>query len=131
MVNSLEAFCAVVLFCLAVAQWLNYPTAGVPRNPDGTVNLNAPTPRTADGKPDFSGLWEPLKNKPCPPEGCDDIQVPQEFGNIGWSAEGRPLPFQPWAHGIEENAHGSHENRRPCHQLPPGGRCRHPHGNLF
>src|ERR1700722_5566014 len=37
------------------AQWLHYPTTGVPRTPEGTPNLDAPTPRTADGKPDFSG----------------------------------------------------------------------------
>ena len=39
------------------AQWLNYPTADVPRTADGKPNLSAPAPRTADGKPDFSGMW--------------------------------------------------------------------------
>jgi len=41
------------------AQWLDYPTPGIPRLPDGKPNLSAPAPRTADGKPDLSGLWEP------------------------------------------------------------------------
>ena len=39
------------------AQWLNYPTPGIPRRPDGTPDLAAKAPRTADGKPDLSGVW--------------------------------------------------------------------------
>jgi hypothetical protein len=39
------------------AQWLNYPTPGTPRTPDGKPNLAAPAPRAADGKPDLSGVW--------------------------------------------------------------------------
>jgi hypothetical protein len=41
----------------AAAQWLDFPTPGIPRLPDGKPNLAAPAPRTADGKPDLSGIW--------------------------------------------------------------------------
>jgi hypothetical protein len=41
----------------AHAQWLNFPTPGVPRMHDGKPNLAAPAPRALDGKPDLSGVW--------------------------------------------------------------------------
>ena len=78
----------------AAGQWLNYPTPGIPRTPDGKPNLSAPAPRTADGKPDLSGLWEMERNRPCAPEGCADQQPSQEFGNIGWSLKDG-LPYRP------------------------------------
>jgi len=39
------------------AQWIDYPTPGTPRLPDGKPNLSAPAPKTADGKPDLTGVW--------------------------------------------------------------------------
>jgi len=56
---------AAALWLLPVAlcaQWLNWPTAGIPRTAEGKPNLAAPAPRTPDGKPDFSGVWQPEVN---------------------------------------------------------------------
>jgi hypothetical protein len=39
------------------AEWLTYPTPGIPRTSNGRPNLSAPAPKTADGKPDLSGIW--------------------------------------------------------------------------
>ena len=51
------AVLASLLSTAATAQWLNYPTPGIPRLADGKPNLSAPAPRTADGKPDMTGIW--------------------------------------------------------------------------
>jgi hypothetical protein len=45
------------------AQWVDYPTPGIPRTADGKPNLTAPAPRTADGKPDLSGIWQRISLK--------------------------------------------------------------------
>ena len=39
------------------AQWIDHPTPGIPRTPDGKPNLAAAAPKTPDGKPDLSGIW--------------------------------------------------------------------------
>ena len=80
------------------AQWLHYPTAGVPRLPDGKPNLGAPTPRTADGKPDLSGMWQVANLLPCNDDTrvCTDLPISAQFGNIGAGLK-EPLPYQEWA----------------------------------
>jgi hypothetical protein len=78
----------------AEAQWLNYPTANVPRLRDGKPNLSAAAPRTVDGKPDLSGIWQ--LDARCPPEGCSDYPPAPEFLNFGARLAGG-LPYQPWA----------------------------------
>ena len=114
---------AAALIAIAVplpAQWLNYPTAGIPRTADGKPNLSAPAPRMADGKPDFSGVWEMEHNKPCPPDGCNDIPPPQEFGNIAWSLKDG-LPYQPWASELAQSRRASLRKDDPIsHCLPIG-----------
>jgi hypothetical protein len=48
---------AFLLPAAACAQWLNYPDPAIPRLKDGKPNLSAPTPRSANGKPDLTGVW--------------------------------------------------------------------------
>ena len=47
----------VVAAVPAAAQWRNIPNE-VPRGADGKPNMAAPTPRTASGQPDLSGIYQ-------------------------------------------------------------------------
>jgi len=76
------------------AQWPAGPPAGVVKTPASADR--APAPRTRDGKPDLSGVWQPERNRPCPPDGCRDLQTGEQFFDIGWGVKGG-LPYQPWA----------------------------------
>jgi hypothetical protein len=101
------------------AQWLKYPTAGVPRKADGKVDMSAPSPRMADGKPDFSGIWAtgepnvrrtgglsspkeatgprepPSPNDGQSPSDANAITASRQMANIGVDLPGG-LPYQPW-----------------------------------
>ena len=84
------------------AQWVRYPTAGVPRLADGTVNMSAPAPRMADGKPDLSGTWtsdEVDPRRPGVPPNPRDATTSRRMINIGVDLPGG-LPYQPWLAAI-------------------------------
>src|SRR5262249_2938025 len=101
------------------AQWLKYPTAGVPRLPNGKPNLNASAPRTADGKPDLSGMWDIEHNRPGPAIGCAGMEVGQEFVTMGWSLKDG-LPYQPWAADARRKRMEENGKDDPgSHCLPP------------
>jgi hypothetical protein len=96
------------------AQWLDYPTAGVPHTPDGKPDLTAPAPRLPDGKPDFSGMWGWVTIGPPCGAKCTDTQISREFINIASTLK-EPVPYQPWAadlvkkrsveQGLDPNVH--------------------------
>jgi hypothetical protein len=90
---------AVATIASAQAQWVKYPTAGIPRTADGSPDMTAPAPRGGDGRPDLSGTWMAEKTRPCPPNGCDDMQIGYQFLDIGWGVPGG-LPYRPWAEAL-------------------------------
>jgi len=56
-IRTLTFVAALAMVPESPAQWVHYPTAGIPRTADGKPNLSAPVARTADGHPDLSGIW--------------------------------------------------------------------------
>src|SRR5690349_19761826 len=55
---TIRALLVMGLSVGASAQWLHYPTPGIPRTADGKPNLAAPVPKTTGGVPDLTGLWQ-------------------------------------------------------------------------
>ncbi len=99
---GLAILLGAVLGCSSAnAQWIGYPTKDVPRNADGSVNMNAPVPRMANGKPDLSGIWIADRT----PEGektsssVDNIQSSRQMANLGVDIPGG-LPYQDWLRPI-------------------------------
>src|SRR5215510_7699065 len=126
--RSRVLFATIVAMAAAMvplgAQWPAQPDKKVPLKADGTVNLEAPTPRTADGKPDLTGVWlnewfygGQVKQ---PPKALPGEPPPSTFGNIGANFP-NGLPFQPWAAKMraERKAAGSKDNP-DAHCLPMG-----------
>jgi hypothetical protein len=104
--SRISVLCAV--FAAAVsAQWLDYPTAGLPRTSDGKPDLAAATPKTADGKPDLSGVWLPADGK--------------HFMDLGADLKPEDVPYQPWAKALAaQRQNGVHKDDPLAQCMPPG-----------
>ena len=91
----------IALWCAlsasATAQWIGYPTPGIPRTRDGKPDLTAPAPKTPDGKPDLSGIW-------ITPSG-------RWLQNL--AADGVEVPFTPASRAVWEERRANNGKGRP------------------
>jgi hypothetical protein len=88
------------------AQWLKVHDDRIPRNADGTPNLNAPAPRLPDGKPDLNGLWNAANGR--------------FLTNISRAAGVTP-PFTPWAEALFKERQANEGRDRPAGFCLPHG----------
>src|SRR5215831_7851790 len=99
-----EGFLAVFLVAPLSAQWLNYPTPGLPRTTDGKPNLSAPAPRTPEGKPDLSGVWEHLNSR-----------------TSAYYLDGVDIPWQPWSEALFKKNTADNQKDNPESRCLPRG----------
>ncbi|MBV8731372.1 MAG: hypothetical protein JO336_16315 [Acidobacteriia bacterium] len=105
--RELASLLAVLLLASAPAsaQWLKYKTPGIPRTPAGKADLSAPAPRTADGKPDLSGLWS----------------TEQSSYWIDLTGDLKPGEVRPWAEAVYKQRTNDLDRDTPAtHCLPFG-----------
>ena len=118
------------------AQWSEFADPAAPRDAEGNVIMDAPTPRTAAGTPDLSGLWMRTRSGPPPEEGPGggvSLEPTQEpvpvdpdgppsaaFFEAGENIEGG-LPYTPWAKALrDQRAELNARDNPDAHCMPMG-----------
>lgn len=121
MMTSRRAILAAATFALLSgpmhAQWLNHSTPGIPRLPDGKPNLLAPSPRTAEGRPDLSGIWA----AECTVYGRDACFTRSLFFDLAKDLKPEDVEMTPWASAIQRQRESrDHVDDPYGYCLPPG-----------
>ena len=92
----------------AEAQWFDWLTPSAPRGAEGRIDAAAPAPKTADGRPDMSGVWVP----------------PDATGTLFDSSK-----IQPWALAVMAEHEKNFYTNDPRFHCMPSGPGAYPAGN--
>jgi hypothetical protein len=102
----LAALASSVTVSVVSAQWINYPTPGIPRAANGKPNLTAPVPKMPDGKPNLQGIWTTNSDY---------------FKDLATNIEPDGVPMLPSAKAIvAERETNDHKGDAMAQCMPPG-----------
>jgi hypothetical protein len=107
-----------ILPAALLAQWPDYKARSAPQLPDGKINMDAPAPKTADGHPDLSGIWDRGLVPGAPPPTPANVFAltgksgPRPFQDLA-SLFPDGLPLQPWAAQLRAQRLAEHSKDHP------------------
>jgi len=124
------------------AQWPKYVESGAPRDAQGRVVIDGPSPHAPDGTPDLTGDWMRADRDPPPPQlagltnrGAAGVPVERQtppfppdpkspplatFWDIGANLPGG-LPLTPWAAELRKNRMATNSKDNPDANCMPMG----------
>ncbi len=131
--NSISMMSMAVVALVAgatvlLAQWPEHRTAG-PRTESGELDLKAPTPKSPDGHPDLSGLWQPMRlnlgNAKGKGKAAAPVRAPGEppagnFAELGSGFE-NGLPFTDWGRKTRDERKANNSKDNPDANCKPLG----------